>query len=199
MQILYLARLLGRKTIKITKTLSMKRIIKFLPKEVEMEIVTTLLAVIATAIAAWAAWEARKAAKATQAAVEAQVVYSAMGEYFEPKMAQSLRTLRDWQNKNGSDFANFWVQEFQQHRPEAVEVDPAKRYVKGFFTRVTRLYSAGLINERALRAVTYVNGINLFYDVIVPLDLAQNPDVDRAAEQILSRLIGRYQKGQPKV
>jgi predicted negative regulator of RcsB-dependent stress response len=110
-------------------------------------IVAAIATVVAVGFAYWAAWEARNAAKASRAAVEAQIVYSAMSDYFQPTMAEALRTLRAWVEKQGDNFATVWLEEFKQRKPEAVEVDGARRQLKGFFVKATRLHSGGLIGD----------------------------------------------------
>lgn len=92
-----------------------------------IEVFAQVATVGAAVFAGWAAWEARSAAKASRAAVEAQVVYSAMSDYFQPAMADALRTLRAWVEKQGDGFATVWFEEFKQRKPEAVEVDRARR------------------------------------------------------------------------
>lgn len=163
-----------------------------------IEVLAQAATVSAAIFAGWAAWEARSAAKASRAAVESQLVYSAMNDYFQPAMAEALRTLRTWVEKHGDDFAKVWLEEFKQRKPEAVEVDGARRQVKGFFVKATRLHSGGLIGDDALRAVAYVHGLNLYYDVVVLLDIAQNPAALRDTEQTLMNTLGRYKGLPPK-
>lgn len=164
-----------------------------------VEILAQLATVGAAIFAGWAAWEARNAAKASRAAVEAQAVYSAMSDYFQPEMAEALRTLRAWAEKHGNNFATIWLQEFKARNHEALEVDRARRQLKGYFVKAARLRSGGLIEDNAFRAVAYVHGLNLYYDVVVPLDLALNPTVLRDTEQLLQNTLGRYQRLPPNV
>src|SRR5438093_7215688 len=100
-----------------------------------VEILAQLATVVTAGFAGWAALEARNAAKASRVTVNAQLVSAAVAEYFQPSMAKALRTLRSWSKIRGSDFANIWVEEFKQNRAEAVEVEEAKRLVKGFFEK----------------------------------------------------------------
>jgi len=164
-----------------------------------IEILAQLATVGAAIFAGWAAWEARNAAKASRAAIEAQVVYSAMSDYFQPAMAEALRILRAWAKKHGSNFAAVWLQEFKDGKPEAVEVDRARRQLKGFFVKAAQLHSGGLIGDKALRALAYVHGLNLYYDVVVPLDRALNPTAPQDAERLLANTLRRYQALPPNV
>lgn len=161
-------------------------------------IIANIAAALTAIFAAWAAWEARKSAKASRDALDAQAVYAAMSEYFQPRMSVALRTLCSWSDRYGDHFATEWLQEFKKQTPEALAVDEAKRHIKGYFVKAARLYSASLIGKEGLIAVAYVHGLNIFYDVVMPLDEAQNPDVERETEQVLLVTIGRYKSRRPR-
>lgn len=156
---------------------------------------------LAAAIAAfWAAFEARRAATASRIAIEAQVVYVGVSEYFQPQMAEAIQTLRAWEERHRGSFATTWLQEYKQapRTQGSANVFAAKRHVKQFFVKADRLYSNGLISVAALRAIARVHGVNVFYDIVKDLDIAQNPDVDLGPYERLEEVIGRYESRPPR-
>lgn len=156
-----------------------------------------IVTVAAIAIAAWSAWEAKRAADASKASIEAQIVHSAMSEYFEQTMVSNIRVLRNWRDKYGDDFAAKWCEEYRNGSQEAKEVEAARRQVKGYFVKAARLHSNNLISDAALKAVAYVQGINVYYDIVCPLGLSSNPDASTSTERHLLRTIGRYKHDRP--
>ena len=152
------------------------------------------IALIGIGIAAWAAWEARRAADASKKSIEAQIVYTAMTEYFGKEMVSNLRILRDWKDKYKDNFATKWWHEFKEENPEAKKVDAARRQVKGFFVKAERLHSNKIISDSALKAVAHVHGIDIFYDIVCPLDKKLNPNDPIKTETYLVKNVGRYEQ-----
>ena len=122
-----------------------------------------------------------------------------MAEYFDSKMVDDLRTLRAWRDKNPENFATEWLRQLGNNSTEAAAVEAARRRVKGYFVKAARLYSNSLISKDALRAVAFVNGLNIFYDVVVPLGLELNADASRRTDELLSRELGRYDRKAPQL
>lgn len=177
-------------------------------------IILTLLSALGALASALAAWRAasatrrsadatqkaaeatQRAAEATRIASEAQLVERFISEYFDPGMAEALRVLRRWKSVYGEEFEFKWRQLLDQSETSAQEADRARRYVKGYFLKADRLRDSGLIGDVALVNVASVDGINILFDVVEPMEFALNQSYDRAAFDRLRQKVGRYGSGQ---
>jgi hypothetical protein len=152
-----------------------------------------LVAAVGSSVGAiWAAREARKAAAATKDAVEATLGSAFIDEYFKPEMAQALRTLSQWKRDTGSNFAAIWITGRSRGDDECVKVDLARRHVKGYFIKTSRLYESGLIRESTLRLIAYVAGLNVFLDEVDALDKSLNPDYCEG--ELLRQVLGEFRE-----
>ena len=156
-------------------------------------------ATLVTAVAAaWAAYESRRSANASRAAAESQVVYQSMIDYFKPEMTDALRTLVKWREGHGDQYPALWLAAFLRGEQEAAVVDRARRHVKGFFDRAVRLREAKFVSEPAFREMAYTGGLNLYFDIVVPLENELNPSRRTRTEDVLWRDIGRYDADAPR-
>jgi hypothetical protein len=160
---------------------------------------TSILAVLSTLAAAWAAWESRRSATASQAALEAQLLKNFMDDYFLDDMSEALRTLVDWKKAGDEAFAATWLDKLSKGDQTAKAVDVARRRVKGFFHKAARMRKGGLVSKGSLALLASVNGLNVYLDVVIPLEDALNAGRDREADDLLKRELGRYEHGTPRV
>jgi len=157
---------------------------------------TVVVAALAAVASFWAASETRKSAKATQNAAEAGLVAAFFDQYFDPSMAEALRILAALKIKGGEGFAAKWIDALKNGDPDANNADAARRKVKGFFHKATRLHFAGVIRATALRELVYVAGLNIYYDVIDPMELALNSSRSGRTVDLLKREFGRYSEAE---
>jgi hypothetical protein len=106
-------------------------------------------------------------------------------------MLHSLRILRNWKASAGSEFEIAWKKRLDGGDQEAYEVDRARRQVKFYFLRALRLYESGYVSERFLQEICAVDGINILYDIVEPLEFALNPAFDKSKFDSLYKLCGR--------
>jgi len=106
-------------------------------------------------------------------------------------MSDDLRLLRRQSFERPSDFAPHWSAALARGDIVAREVDAARRRVSHYFQRVHRIYKRGFATKKWLRAAAEVDGLNVLFDVVRPLELALNPKADVAAFDDLRRLCGR--------
>lgn len=158
------------------------------------EITLTLTAMSAfgalgAAVAAWLS------ARATTRATEAQLFSSHFAVYGTPEMLRSLRILRLWKSDNGEEFEVKWKIALDAGEAKAHDVDQARRQVKFYFFRALRLHEAGYVSKRFLKELAAVDGVNILYDIVEPLEYALNASYDRSSFEKLRRLCDRTRTG----
>lgn len=161
-----------------------------------MVLVSIVIAALAAVGACWAAWEARRSAEATRKAAEAPTFSGFFAEYFDPSMSQALRALAAWRESHGDTFARDWLSALRTGAEDATRVDAARRSVKGYFHRAIELHLAGLLDLETTKAICYVNGVNVYYDVVDPLELELNPERASRAVDFLRVQVARYREGE---
>ncbi|HEX8450560.1 MAG TPA: hypothetical protein VF647_00620 [Longimicrobium sp.] len=147
--------------------------------------VFTAASALGTVVAAVAAWQAAKAASQV---AEGQLNSTYYTEYGTPEMVRALRRLRQCREQHGEHFALKWKQALDQGEEWAQEVDLARRAVKVYFVRAYRLYETGYASKKFLRAVAAVDGLNVLFDIIGPLEYALNPVYDAHRFESLRRV-----------
>ena len=70
--------------------------------------------------------------------------------------------------------------------------------MKRYFVKADQLYAQGLIDVQTLRAMVLLHGINIYFDYVVELDRAQNPELPTDTEKRLWNLVGRFPSGPPR-
>lgn len=143
---------------------------------VDLTDLSSYATMVATIAAAWAAIEARRSVNITKRTAESQLLCEFMRDYESPEMADALRRLDHWRRNHGETFAQVWIQRFSSGDQEAAAVDRSRRKVNFYFAKIAQLQKAKLVETRILRMMATVSGINLFYDVVLPLELALNPE-----------------------
>jgi hypothetical protein len=134
-------------------------------------------------------------ARATRNAAEGHLVSSFLNEYASPDMLRHLRVLRNWKSEKEGGFEEKWRKALESAESEALRVDQARRYVKNYFLKALRLYESGYVTETFLKQVTAVDGINIIYDIVEPLEYALNPAYDKDRFEKLRQLCGRSRTG----
>lgn len=155
-------------------------------------LVLTSLSALGALGAAVAAW---RSARATTRAAEAQLFSAHYAAYGEPEMLRSLRVLRQWKSDNGDEFEVKWKKSLDANEDSAHEVDQARRKVKFYFFQALRLYEAGYVSKKFLKEVAAVDGVNILYDIVEPLEYALNPRFDSSRFEKLRKLCGRSRTG----
>ena len=153
---------------------------------------------IVTSLAVFAAWQAKRSADASKEAIKGQIVQTAMIEYSQPQMASDLRTLKDWEKTHKGDFATEWLKQLNDNKPQAFEVEDARRRVKYYFIRAVNMRLTNFIDDKTFKLISYVHGINIFYDIVFPLELKLNPSASTKEKEYLEKIVGRYEQGTPK-
>jgi hypothetical protein len=150
-------------------------------------LVLSNVAALGALVAALAAW---MAVRETKRASEGQLFSSLFAEYGCLEMLDALRVLRNWMTEKGPDFAAKWKMALQASDSSAHEVDRARRRVQHYFVRALRLHEAGYASLKLLRSLCVVDGINILYDVVEPLEAELNEHYDHRAFSKLKKLCG---------
>jgi hypothetical protein len=153
---------------------------------------SVIIAAFTAVMSFWSAKEARNSAKATQDTAEASLVVLFLEKYFDPGMAEALRVLAAWKRDNDKDFANIWIEGMNSGSAEAWAAEDARRKVKGYFDEIARLRFIGVIRTETLREIAYVAGLNIYFDVIDPMELALYPSRSPRIIEFLMTQFGRY-------
>jgi hypothetical protein len=163
--------------------------------------ITNAIPLISTVIALWtavaaflAAWATQRSAKATREAVEATLIASFYDEYFDQSMSDALRFLAGLGNEE--NFAKRWIQGMQTNDPQARVADGFRRKVKGYFHKAAALYLAGLIPPSTFRLVAYQAGLNIYYEVVEPMEVELGPNHNRQIIELLRDKLGKYKESE---
>jgi len=142
-----------------------------------------------------AAVAAAASARATRRAAEAQLFATHYAEYGTSEMLRALRVLRAWRSDMGDEFEIKWKRALDSKDERAHEVGQARRHVKFYFMKALRLYEAGYVSQKFLTELAGVDGINILYDIVEPLEFALNARFDDSKFKLLKNLCGRAGTG----
>lgn len=141
-----------------------------------------VLSAIAAAVSAIFSWRSSQRAADTAATA---LILKFRDQYATNEMFVDLRNLRAWHDKNGSRFAETWRQKLQQNDPDAQIVDRSRRRVASFFSNIAYLRNAGLVPKRAEKLLVDFAGLELFYNVVEPMEQELGSDYDKTPFQSL--------------
>lgn len=189
-------------------TLTFKAIIDFI-KQIE-PIIYSLVAFF-TGFAAFYAW---RSARGTREATQSQLYIRLMEEYGSEEMSDALRGLREFKEDSIHAQHILLLRDILARDPklqkEAIKseydnsskqlkiilgtgnYDANRRIVKRYFLKVLGLYENGFLTEKRIKELGKVAGIDLFYDVIEPLEFALDKDFNISNFNTLKNICGRY-------
>jgi hypothetical protein len=157
-----------------------------------MSILPLVLQVVATVVAAAAAIGAFLSARATKRSASAQLFLTCAREYSQPEMAAAIDVLQEWKQQFGERFAESFA---TAGRP--VRVDDARRRVAHYFITVYELRQLGFISKRVVRTLAGQAQVQLYRELVEPLEGALNPRYDRKSFEMLGRLYGIQRRDAP--
>ncbi len=110
-------------------------------------------------------------------------------------MLRALRILRNWKAEHGAEFEVKWKRALDANDPKAHEVDQARRKVKSYFQQALKLHQAGYADEKFVRELCSVDGVNILYDIVELLEFALNPGFNRTSFGQIRKIVGRSETG----
>jgi hypothetical protein len=126
-------------------------------------------------------------------------VYLGMAaRYDSPEMRDACNALLAWKRQHGDAFAEVWSAGMAMREPEAVQVNTARRIVARHFLNIAKLKKIDAIDREAARLLADCYGLNVFYQIAVPLNRRIASDVDDFEEltQRLRKIRKSYASGE---
>jgi hypothetical protein len=154
--------------------------------------VAAAISAFVTAITAMGVFlQARVAGKASAAAL----FLSFSERYNSIEMATALRHLARWRLSCSDQFAIEWALSKSKQESGALQLNEYRRIVSRFYFDVARLYEVGLIGRKHAKALLANNGLNVFYQVCEPMNIATHPDRVSTHTVMLKDLLPSYGTG----
>ena len=104
-------------------------------------------------------------------------------------MSAAVKALTYWYYDHPKDFVEAWLADLSKGEEHAKQLDTYRRTVSMFFLDIASLYRDKIISRRFARFVANQAGLNVFYEVVVPMNMAQRPLRTRQAVKVLKRLL----------
>ncbi|WP_321488231.1 hypothetical protein [uncultured Hyphomonas sp.] len=149
---------------------------------------TYLVPLLSVIVAAVAAFFSYKSAKASLLAHEAKLLREFSVHYARPEFSEHLRNLRSWLERHGTESGEYFLTMLKSNDPFAVSVDEARRAVKFHFEDAAKLGRSKYLRKGAVQQICCEAGMDLYFDVAIPLTLAMNPKLDLASHNFLRKL-----------
>ena len=152
----------------------------------------TILATIAALISAWVAIVAVSGESRTK---KAEFFLDLTDRYNTAQMGDAMYDLVDWMLNTPEAFAEQYKEKFKEADPVSIKMDEARRTVNRYFLNVAQLYEAGLIDHKFARMVTNFYGLNVYYQIVVPMNNAKY-GADEHYPDILRKIRTQYANGE---
>jgi hypothetical protein len=137
-----------------------------------------LLAFGSTVVAAVAAYFSYQSARATLFAYEAHLISDYAAKYASPEFLNHLRVLRKWRDLSLESNDKDFIPLLAKKDPFAVEVDAARRTIKMYYEGIARLGKARYLRKKAVKEICATAGLDLYFDVAVPLTKELHPGMN---------------------
>jgi hypothetical protein len=111
-------------------------------------------------------------------------------------MANAIKQLVDWYYEHPKDFVQSWLDGLKTKDQRVRSVDASRRMVSTYFVDVARLRREKFISKQFARMIAGQQGLNVYYEIIVPMNLAQNrPETTRNTVRELKKLYSKFEDG----
>ncbi len=115
--------------------------------------------------------------------------------YKTDEMSQAIKALTNWYYDHPADFVDLWLEKLRTGDAEARQLDLHRRTLSMFFIDIASLYRDRIISKRFARFVANQAGLNVFYEVVVPMNMAQRPARTIEAVRQLKKLLKQVEGG----
>ena len=150
-----------------------------------------LIALIGSLGAVGAAVGAWKSAKATRKTVLAQIVTQITSAYSSSDMGESVKRLHNWRKEHPQDFAQLFEKGLREPNNIVEQLDEDRRRVSHYFHQIRAMLDCGVIDEYFVRKLVKPDQVNTLLDIVLPLEEAKNPNIDRSTFEALSKIYSR--------
>ena len=158
-----------------------------------------VLAAVSAVASAIAALTSLAQARGTAQGNEVNAYLRLMEDYGDPAMREALLELgRFWRERRDSfpDSGAAWTALNASDPDAAKTVRGHSRLVSNYFGSAARLYEAGLISRKLFRLLISRPGLNVYYDVVVPINVVRNPTGHTTHYvRVLKRVVKQYADG----
>ncbi len=127
--------------------------------------------------------------------IEAQLWPDFNRRYKTDDMSQAIKALTNWYYDHPADFVELWLEKLRQGDAEGKQLDLHRRTLSMFFIDIASLYKDRIISKRFARFVANQAGLNVFYEVVVPMNMSQRPARTREAVRYLKKLLKQVEGG----
>lgn len=106
-------------------------------------------------------------------------VYLGMAARYDAQdMRDSCNELLAWRRLHGDAFSEVWSAQMVHRDDAAIRVNTARRIVARHFLNIAKLRKINAIDREAARLLADCYGLNVFYQIVVPLNRRIATDVD---------------------
>ena len=114
--------------------------------------------------------------------------------YNQPEMQEALSALVLWYKANPVNFVELWIVERDSGKPEALQLEHHRRRIGRYFGDIARLYQSKMIDKRLAALVIDFPGLNVWYQIAVPMSSAYAQRSSRSAA-ILKQILPQHGPG----
>lgn len=93
--------------------------------------------------------------------------------YNRPEMHKALVNLQVLKGKYGEGLFPLFADEFARRSELGAAIDADRRIVNRYFANIAEMHMNGLINASTAKMLLNYRGLNVFYDIVVPLNRAK--------------------------
>lgn len=95
----------------------------------------------------------------------------------------------------GPQFIADWIQKYRSGDASAVALEYDRRVVNRYFVNIAQLYEAKLISHRLAHLLSNFYGLNVFYKIVVPMNMELYGAMKPTYESTLRRVRAGYGDG----
>lgn len=158
-----------------------------------------VLAAVSALASAIAALTSLAQARGTAQGNEVNAYLRLMEDYGDPAMREALLELgKFWRDRreNFPDSGSAWTALNSSDPNAAKEIRSHARLVSNYFGSAARLYEAGLISRKLFRLLISRPGLNVYYEIVVPINVVRNPaGHTEHYVRVLKRVVKQYADG----
>ncbi len=156
--------------------------------------VTAIIASISLVLSSAAFFVRRREEVVTQ---RAQFYLQFTDRYNTPEMHDALVKLMSHYIAHRADFASIFAEEFRSRTDLGIGLDAARRLVNRYFVNIHDMYTNGLIDKQLASMLCNFQGLNIFYQVVVPMNEAKYGRLpnNQATFERLKQLRSQYADG----
>ena len=154
----------------------------------------TLVSALAASTAAFASWRSSNASRKTY---DASLYLNFSERYNSEDMYEALKLLTDYYKRNHKTFKSRWKNDIATRDPEIEHINVALRRVGRYYFDIARLYKSGFVTKGIAADMCRQGGINVFYEVWIPMSQISKPNMERYQDDIktLRGILRRYHDG----